>query len=104
MNAWPVVCITALAISKLALLMRVSASRHTPTHASGPGRAPRRLRLRDRGEQRVEVRLRVGDAEVEAVGRALAADVPTVPGWSSANGLCSSASYAALPASAEPSP
>ena len=36
MNAWPVVCITALAISKLALLIRASASTQTPTQASGP--------------------------------------------------------------------
>ena len=36
MNAWPVVCITALAISKLAWLIRASASTQTPTQASGP--------------------------------------------------------------------
>ena len=44
-NAWPVVCITALAISKLAFLMRASVSMQTPTHASGRRRhGPARAR------------------------------------------------------------
>ena len=74
MNACPVVCITALAISKLALLIRASASTQTPTQASGPAARQPACGLGDAGEQRVEVRLRVRDAEVDAVGRALAAD------------------------------
>ena len=36
MNACPVVCMTALAISKLARFRRAMISRHTPAHASGP--------------------------------------------------------------------
>ena len=67
-------CITAFAISKLAALIRASASTHSADPRLGPRRAPGSLRLRDRREQRVEVDLGVGDAEVDAVGRALAAD------------------------------
>ena len=63
MNAWPVVCMTALAISKLALLMRSRISRHTPTHASGPALRHARFARLDRRQQAVEVRLRIRDAE-----------------------------------------
>ena len=75
MNAWPVVCITALAISKLALLMRAS---DLDAHAGprlGIGLAPLVVRAADGGEQAVDVGLGIRDAERNAERRALAADV-----------------------------
>ena len=74
MNAWPVVCITALAMRKLCWLIRCRISRQTPAHASGPARRQPASAVADRREQRVDVGLRVRDAERKAVRRALAAD------------------------------
>ena len=79
-------------------------SRQTPTHASGPAFFHSSLRAADRGEQRVEIGLRIGDAERNAERRHLAADVADGAGLRQRKGLPRSASNAALPASAAPSP
>src|SRR5437899_3295706 len=67
-NAWPLVCMTACAISKLRALIRSMISRHTAAQRRG-----------GRGDQRVRAQVLVGHAEVQAVGRDLAADLLVRP-------------------------
>ena len=75
MNAWPVVCMTAWASSNDRALIRARISAHTAARASRSGVAPGRHPGLRRREQRVDVgHVRVGDAEVDAVRAALAAD------------------------------
>ena len=74
MNACPVVCITAFAKRKLSRLIRCRISAHTPTHASGPALRHSRSAAADRGEQRVEIGLRIRDAQRKAVRRLFAPD------------------------------